>query len=119
MLLCSKFKLLLVIECVQGAGGIRAAEGSSRGSRREATGSLGWNTFTMGIRLHVRFSDVDDAASDDDEVDGQVETAAATAASGAVCIGANGLKRCLNVCTSCCRGRNMPRGEPMQMRHCG
>ena len=64
-------------------------------------------------------SKIYDAASDDDEVDGQVETAAATAASGAVCMGANGLKRCLNVCTSCCRGRNMPRGEPMQMRHCG
>ena len=98
--------LLLIarFERMQGAGGIRAAEGSRRGSRREATGSLGWNMLTIGMRLCEFESDAD---------------AAASAAAGTGSVGANGLKCSLKVCSSCCKGRNMPRGEPMQMRHWG
>ena len=50
---CSMLLLLLLLplsDWVLGAGGMRAAEGSRRGSRRHATGSLGWNMFTRGIR---------------------------------------------------------------------
>ena len=49
---CSMLLLLLLPlgDWVQGAGGMSAAEGSRRGSRRHATGSLGWNMFTRGIR---------------------------------------------------------------------
>ena len=100
----SMLLLLPLFKSMQGAGGIRAAEGSRRGSRREATGSLGWNMFTMEMRSSEQVSDEADAD-------------AATAAAGAGCVGANGLKCSLKARSSCCKGRNMPRGEPMQIRH--
>ena len=90
---------------------MRAAEGSSRGSRREATGSFGWNTLMMGMRSRAWMS------GDDANDDVTFAAVAATAAAGAGCVCANGLNRFRKVTSSCCRGRNIPRGEPMQMRH--